>query len=93
MLIGNKSDLLNKFRRVTYEQGSYFAHQNRCTFAEVSARKNYGIQEAFDILVKLWLNSNGASFKKTLVTKLEDKTSLKAFKTTKRKDNRDCIIM
>lgn len=89
MLVGNKSDLSNKYRRVTYEQGSYFAHQNRCTFSEVSARKNSGIQEAFDTLMKLWLNAN----KKNILTKFEDKNTLKSLKTTNKKENRDCVIM
>lgn len=96
MLVGNKSDLSNKYRRVTYEQGSYFAHQNRCTFAEVSARKNSGIQEAFDTLMKLWLNSNSAGLKKNanvLTKKFEDKNTFKPFKNTNKKENRDCVIM
>lgn len=95
MLIGNKSDLPSKYRRVTYEQGSYFAHQNRCTFMEVSARKNSGIQEAFDTLMKLWLNANNYSFKRNmnLVPKFEDKNTLKPHKNTKNKENRDCLIM
>ena len=95
MLLGNKSDLSSKYRRVTYEQGSYFAHQNRCTFMEVSARKNSGIQEAFDTLMKLWLNANNSSLKgnMNLVTKFEDKNTLKSLKNTKNKENRDCVIM
>lgn len=94
MLVGNKSDLSNKYRRVTYEQGSYFAYQNRCTFAEVSARKNSGIQEAFDTLMKLWLNSNSSGMKKIVLTKkFEENNTFKPFKNTNKKENRDCVIM
>lgn len=92
MLAGNKSDLSNKYRRVSYEQGSFFAHQNRCSFMEVSARKNSGIQEAFDNLMKLWLNANSFSLKRSLnlVTKFDDKNIKNTRKTNK---NHDCIIM
>jgi GTPase SAR1 family protein len=93
MLVGNKSDLSTKYRRVTYEQGSYFAHQNRCTFMEVSARKNSGIQEAFDALIKLWLNADSFTLKRSVGTKFEDKNTLKPFKNAGKKGNRDCIIM
>ena len=97
MLVGNKSDLATKYRRVTYEQSSVFAHQNRCSFMEVSARKNAGIQEAFETLIKSFLHINPTIIKKNvaLIQKIDDKNKLskknKSFTT--KKESRDCIIM
>lgn len=88
MLVGNKADLPGKCRRVTYEQGSYFAHQNRSLFAETSARKNAGIQEAFETLTKLYINNTTkkSSLRPFENVKLNKKSLLK-------KDSKDCVIM
>ncbi len=52
VIVGNKSDLPGKLKRVSYEQASYFAHQQRCSFVESSARKNQHVKEAFEMVVK-----------------------------------------
>ena len=57
MIVGNKSDLPSKTRRVTYEQASYFAYQNQCSFMEVSARKNEKIEDAFMVILKQYVES------------------------------------
>lgn len=95
MLIGNKADLSNKYRRVNYEQASFFAHQNKCLFMEVSARKNSGIQEAFETLIKLFISNNNKRLTTTMITRTEDKKSSnkKSSSMIGKKDNRDCIIM
>lgn len=55
-MVGNKSDISSKYRRVQYEQGVHFSRQHRCPFMEVSARRNEGIDTAFENLIKLWLS-------------------------------------
>ena len=52
VIVGNKSDLPGKMKRVSYEQASYFAHQQRCFFVEASARRNQHVKEAFEMVVK-----------------------------------------
>lgn len=89
MLVGNKSDLPSKCRRVTYEQGSYFAHQNRSLFIEASARKNSGIQEAFETLIKLYIGNSAKSNLKSF----ENNIKLNKKSLLKRKEDKDCVIM
>ena len=81
-MVGNKCDLSNKYRKVYYEQASFFAHQNRCIFMEVSARKSSGIQESFENLIKLFINNKK---RPKIIEEIEDK------KTTTSK--KDCVIM
>lgn len=95
MLVGNKADLAGKYRRVTYEQGSFFAHQNRISFMEVSARKNQAIHEAFDNLIKVYINSGNL---KRIMTKFDEGNDKKMKKPSiissmTKKEGRDCVIM
>jgi hypothetical protein len=39
-------------KRVSFEQASYYAHQQRCSFVEASARKNQHVKEVFEMVVK-----------------------------------------
>lgn len=103
MLVGNKADLAGKYRRVTYEQASIFAHQNRISFMEVSARKNHAIQEAFENLIKLYINAGHLKRQPlNIMTKYDDKNDKNDNKTKKsssiiksmtKKEGRDCVIM
>ncbi len=96
MIVGNKSDLPNKYRKVSYEQASFFAHQNRCTFMEVSARRYSGIQESFDNLIKLHINSTNKRIP-LVVTKREEKGNGTTAKNSKKLSiigsKKDCVIM
>ena len=50
MLIGNKLDLKSA-RKVSYEEGRLLAKIHRVEFIETSAKLNYNVDEAFQILV------------------------------------------
>ena len=50
LLIGNKLDLKN-VRKVSYEEGRLLAKIHRVEFIETSAKVNYNVDEAFQILV------------------------------------------
>lgn len=100
MLVGNKADLAGKYRRVTYEQASFFAHQNRISFMEVSARKNVAIHEAFDNLIKLYINSGHLKrqplnimtrFDEKIISNVNSKSKKSSILT--KKEGHDCIIM
>lgn len=101
MLVGNKSDLTNKYRRITYEQGIHFSHQNRCSFMEVSARKNEGIVEAFEQLIKLCISASSPSGLARRGLNISHKknqshnnyNNSNEFPVDKKKKDRDCVIM
>ena len=98
-MVGNKADLSGKYRRVTYEQASFFAHQNRISFMEVSARKNQAIHEAFDNLINVYINSgNLKRHPLSIMTKFDDRNDKKMkkssiIKSMTKKEGRDCVIM
>lgn len=102
MLVGNKTDLSGKYRRVTYEQASFFAHQNRISFMEVSARKNLGITDCVNNILKIYISSGQLKRQPLgLMSKLDDKNTINDKKERKssiissftKKESRDCIIM
>ena len=62
MLLANKTDLPGKFKKVASEWGIFQARQERCLFAEVSARRNQGIHEAFETLIKQALKQSTTDF-------------------------------
>ena len=47
MLIGNKADLAETKRRVTFEEGERFAKANGLIFMETSAKTAFNVEEAF----------------------------------------------
>lgn len=51
LLIGNKCDLEEK-REVTYEQGKELAEDCGMNFIEMSALKNYNVNETFDMIIQ-----------------------------------------
>lgn len=95
MLVGNKSDLASKYRRVTYEQGTHFSYQNRCSFMEVSARKNDGIVEAFEQLIKLCISTaNPSGLTRRAFSNPHKNQNNKNYEfSDKKKKEKDCIIM
>eukprot|EP00009_Paramoeba_aestuarina_P017566 CAMPEP_0201532870 /NCGR_PEP_ID=MMETSP0161_2-20130828/51519_1 /ASSEMBLY_ACC=CAM_ASM_000251 /TAXON_ID=180227 /ORGANISM="Neoparamoeba aestuarina, Strain SoJaBio B1-5/56/2" /LENGTH=217 /DNA_ID=CAMNT_0047936527 /DNA_START=95 /DNA_END=748 /DNA_ORIENTATION=- len=52
MLIGNKSDLPESQRAVSYEEGEKFAHENGLLFLEASAKSSENVEEAFGFTAK-----------------------------------------
>ncbi len=56
LVVGNKCDLDEKFRQVSFEDGREFSDSIGARFTEASAKDGSGVQEAFELLVKhcLW---------------------------------------
>ena len=55
MIIGNKSDVENEKRKITYEEGKKYAEEKGYHFYETSAKNNLNITEAFnDIFEQLY---------------------------------------
>jgi len=52
ILLGNKADLDDQDRRVTYEQGQELASSWECGFFETSAKTRLNVEESFDWLVR-----------------------------------------
>jgi len=52
ILLGNKADLDEQDRRVTYEQGQELASSWVCGFFETSAKTRLNVEESFDWLVR-----------------------------------------
>jgi len=52
ILLGNKCDLPDNDRVVTYENGKDYSNELQCTFFECSAKDNINVTEAFEALVK-----------------------------------------
>ena len=78
ILIGNKSDCTD--RVVTYEQGQKLAEDNGILFAETSAKKGVGIDEAFKLISKDYLFFSSKDYNKT--QKKESDFKLKEFNIT-----------
>ena len=47
MLIGNKADLGDTKRRVSFEEGERFARDNNLVFMETSAKTSFNVEEVF----------------------------------------------
>lgn len=56
LLIGNKCDLQNDLREVTYEDGFNIAKEYNLLFEECSAKTGYNVKETFDKLSSSILN-------------------------------------
>lgn len=52
ILVGNKCDVSDADRKVTYEQGKAMADQFGVSFFEVSAKENKNITETFDFMAR-----------------------------------------
>lgn len=89
ILIGNKSDCAD--RVVTYEQGLKLAEDNGILFAETSAKKGVGIDEAFKLISKDYLFFSSKDNNKT--QKKENKiTPIKVTIRPKPSTNKGCFF-
>lgn len=52
VLVGNKVDLDNNERKVTFEEGEKLAQENNINFYEISAKENINIKKCISYLVK-----------------------------------------
>jgi Ras homolog enriched in brain len=51
VIVGNKSDLTADQRQVSLEEGQQLSQQFNCGFTEASARLDYNVAKAFDIMI------------------------------------------
>lgn len=51
MIVGNKSDLKPDQRQVSLEEGRQLGEQFHCAFTEASARLDYNVAKAFDLMI------------------------------------------
>lgn len=50
--MGNKSDLKSEQRQVTLEEGRQLAEEFGCAFTEASARLDFNVAKAFDLMIE-----------------------------------------
>jgi Ras family protein len=51
IIVGNKSDLRADQRQVSLEEGRHLSEQFHCAFTEASARLDYNVAKAFDLMI------------------------------------------
>ncbi|KAL1969086.1 hypothetical protein VTN77DRAFT_920 [Rasamsonia byssochlamydoides] len=51
VIVGNKSDLKPDQRQVSLEEGRQLSEQFHCAFTEASARLDYNVAKAFDLMI------------------------------------------
>ena len=52
ILVGNKSDVSNDVRQVTFDEGKQLAQEFECPFYETSAKTGDGVREVFEEIVR-----------------------------------------
>jgi Ras homolog enriched in brain len=52
VIIGNKSDLKPEQRHVSLEEGRQLGEEFHCAFTEASARLDYNVTKAFDLMIR-----------------------------------------
>ncbi|EAR86867.2 Ras family small GTPase (macronuclear) [Tetrahymena thermophila SB210] len=57
-LIGNKCDLQEELRQVSYQEGQQLAQSLGMVFFEASAKTGYQVKELFDFIIEQTLNIN-----------------------------------
>merc|ERR1719273_3045826 len=61
LLVGNKSDLANERREVSFEEGQALAKRLKCTVLETSAKDGTNVAAAFETMTKLIKNGKSES--------------------------------
>lgn len=51
VIVGNKSDLKTELRQVSLEEGRQLGEEFGCAFTEASARLDYNVAKAFDLMI------------------------------------------
>lgn len=51
VVVGNKSDLKPEQRQVTADEGRQLEEEFKCAFTEASARLDYNVAKAFDLMI------------------------------------------
>ncbi|GAD95810.1 Rheb small monomeric GTPase RhbA [Paecilomyces variotii No. 5] len=51
VVVGNKSDLKPEQRQVTADEGKQLEEEFKCAFTEASARLDYNVAKAFDLMI------------------------------------------
>ena len=51
VIVGNKSDLKPEQRQVSLDEGRQLGEQFHCAFTEASARLDYNVARAFDLII------------------------------------------
>lgn len=51
MVVGNKSDLKTDQRQVSLDEGRQLVEDLHCAFTEASARLDYNVEKAFDMMI------------------------------------------
>ncbi|KAL2866341.1 Rheb family small GTPase rhbA [Aspergillus lucknowensis] len=51
VIVGNKSDLKPEQRHVSLEEGRHLGEEFRCAFTEASARLDYNVAKAFELMI------------------------------------------
>ncbi|KAL4929635.1 Rheb family small GTPase rhbA [Aspergillus undulatus] len=51
VVVGNKSDLKPEQRQVSMDEGRQLGEEFRCAFTEASARLDYNVAKAFDLMI------------------------------------------
>jgi Ras family protein len=51
VVVGNKSDLKTEQRQVSLDEGRQLGEEFRCAFTEASARLDYNVAKAFELMI------------------------------------------
>jgi Ras family protein len=51
VVVGNKSDLKSEQRQVSLDEGRQLGEEFHCAFTEASARLDYNVTKAFDLMI------------------------------------------
>ena len=85
LLVGNKTDVNNKTRKITYEQGLELADKHNLKFIEISVKSNININKLFEILIDDILESN----KKLQLSQSQLKYGYPIYPVEKKKHNKN----
>lgn len=94
VLVGNKSDLVDKYQRaVSAEEASRFAEANGMAYYEVSAKTGNGIENMFNQLVVGVVQRRIANNKMIAAGAEQDKKKELKLKAKAEKQSCNCVIL